>query len=132
LKIVYASTPVQEEKIKNLVDYVYTSIFPLYFTDNEIRQFMDLNILNIQQKTELEGTLKESFQIISCLEILISLIESKKLYNQYYKNLFEKNVDILNNVGLSFPFTTKHFISNQNISNEAGSIYVKAANEWLI
>ncbi len=72
LKIVYASTTEQELKIKNLVEYFYSSVFPVYFSEEEISKFEKMNFLNILGKNELTGTLKESYQIISSLETLIS------------------------------------------------------------
>ena len=37
VKVVFASTPNQEERIRELVDYFYTSIFPAYFSDEDIK-----------------------------------------------------------------------------------------------
>ncbi|MCU9612562.1 YhcU family protein [Caldibacillus lycopersici] len=133
MKIVYASTPEQESKIKHLVEYFYSTIFPKYFSDDEIHSFIEWNFLNVSNQNQLSGTLKESYQIISSLEILISLIESNHMENRHhYQQMFEKNAEILNEVDMTFPFTYDQFMGDKDISLESGSIYIKAANEWLV
>jgi hypothetical protein len=132
LKIVYASTTEQEEKIIKLVDKFYSTILPKYFSDEEITNFIDMNFLNVQGTAELSGTLKESYQIISSLETLIFLIDSNGLYKEKYQEMFNKNVEILHELGLSFPFSYKQFTEKKDVSLESGSIYIKAANDWIL
>jgi hypothetical protein len=132
LKIVFASTTEQEEKITKLVNQFYSTILPKYFSDKEISSFIDMNFLNVQGTAELSGTLKESYQIISSLETLIFLIESNGLYKKQYQEMFDKNTEILQDLGLSFPFSYKQFTEEKDIAFESGSIYIKAANEWIL
>lgn len=132
LKVVYASTPEQDKKIQYLVDYFYTDLLPKYFCDDDITKFIKMNFLNASGKNELTGTLKESYQIISSLETIQSLIESNDLSKKQYQEMFNKNVQILNELGLSFPFSYEQFLNKTNKSLESGSIYVKPANSWLI
>lgn len=112
LKIVYASTTEQELKIKNLVEYFYSSVFPVYFSEEEISKFEKMNFLNILGKNELTGTLKESYQIISSLETLIFLIESNGLEKSKYQEMYERNVQILEELGFRFLFHMNNFYKN--------------------
>ncbi|WP_033829613.1 YhcU family protein [Bacillus andreraoultii] len=132
MKIVYASTSEQEKKINSLVEYFYSTILPKYFSDKDINQFIQMNLLNVSGSNELSGTLKEAYQIISSLETICFLIESKSLREDKYQEMFDKNVHILNHLGLSFPFSYEQFLSEKNVSMEMGSIHVKAANQWLV
>lgn len=132
MKVVLASTPEQENKITYLVDYFYTDIFPLFFNDEDIKKFEKMNFLCVTDKSDLTGTLKESYQIISSLEILIFLIESDSMYKEQYQIMFNKNAKILNELGITFPFTFEQFIEKSASLFEEGSIFVKAANNWLV
>ncbi|WP_062352396.1 DUF5365 family protein [Bacillus kwashiorkori] len=131
MKVVIASTREQEEKIKQLVNHMYKNIFPHYFSDDEINEFLQLGILDLTDY-EQYATLKESFQIICSLQITITLIETKSLMDEHYQQLFKKNVSFLNEIGISFPFSYHHFVGSDSIALERGSIYTKAANEWLV
>lgn len=132
LKIVYASTVEQEQKIQHLVKHFYSVILPKYYTDQDISKFMEMNFLNILGENELTGTLKESYQIISSLETLIFLIESDAFKNEKYQELFEKNAQILNNLGVSFPFSYKQFVEEKTNPRKSGSIYIKANSGLLM
>lgn len=132
LKIVYASTPEQAKKINHLVEYFYSNILPKYFTDKQINEFIKMNFLNINDFDNQSDTLKEAYQIIACLETICFLIESESLEKEKYQKMFNKNAQILNNLGFSFPFSYENFLETKNVSMELGSIHVKAANHWLI
>lgn len=132
LKIVFASTPEQESKIKELVSHFYENIFPKYFCDRDINKFTEMNFLKFPSHSTT-GTLKESYQIISSLEIIISLIETNSLEIGRYQKMFKRNINILNELGMAMPFSYEHFTENNfDVSQEFGSIYVKAANELLV
>jgi len=132
VKIVIASTPGQEKEIVGLVRYVYSSIFPLYFTDNEISQFERLKVLNTSEgKLEEMGTLKNAFQVMTSMQTIISILESSVLDEQY-ADLFNKNAAILQEFGLFFPFEFDQFAEARSFKNPILSIYRKADNELLI
>ena len=58
MKIVFASTPEQEEEIRNLVQKMYSTIFPNYFPDEDIKEFKQLNVLHTSTRHfEYFGTL---------------------------------------------------------------------------
>ncbi|MCM3567961.1 YhcU family protein [Neobacillus mesonae] len=132
MKIVFASTPSQEEEICELVRYIYSNIFPLYFTDNEISQFEKLKVLNTSKKQFEEiGTLKDAFQVMTSIQTIISILESPQL-NEEYAEVFNKNAANLNDLGLFFPFEFEQFETAKNMKPVMLSIYSKADNELLI
>lgn len=132
MKIVFASTPSQEEEINGLVRYIYSIVFPLYFTDDEISEFEDLKVLHTSvQHFEDFSTLKDAFQVMASMQTIISILESAVLHD-HYSSLFEKNVSNLQEFGLFFPFDFDQFVEAKNMKNSMFSVYTKAANELLI
>jgi hypothetical protein len=132
VKVVYASTPEQLEKINELIQYFYTDVFPLYFTDEEIELFKRLNVLYTSERSlEYFGTLKDAYQVITCLQTLCHILEGSH-FDQNYESLFHKNVETLSQFGLSFPFRFENFIDTKNVKAENLSIYSKADNQLLI
>ena len=128
VKIVFASTPGQEEEIYGLVRYIYSTVFPLYFTDKEISEFERLKVL---QTPDDFNTLKDAFQVMASMQTIISILESATLDEQY-ATLFNKNVTNLQEFGLFFPFEYEQFVDAKNMKNSVFSIYIKAANELLV
>ncbi|WP_057767687.1 YhcU family protein [Cytobacillus praedii] len=132
MKIVFASTPEQEEEIRNLVQKMYSTIFPNYFPDEDIKEFKQLNVLHTSTRHfEYFGTLKEAYQVIVSLQIITCILETENLGERYEK-IFDKNVSILHDFGLSFPFTFSNFYQGKGMKNDMLSMYTKAANELLI
>lgn len=132
MKIVFASTPEQEEEIRKLVQNMYTTIFPNYFPDEDIKEFEQLNVLHTSTRHfEYFGTLKEAYQVIVSLQIITAILETEIL-EERYEQIFNKNVGILHDFGLTFPFTFNNFYNGKTMKNEMLSIYGKAANELLI
>ncbi|WP_160725849.1 YhcU family protein [Bacillus sp. USDA818B3_A] len=128
MKIVFASTPSQEEEINELVRYVYSNIFPLYFSDEEINHFAELKVLD----TSLDfNTLKDAFQVMTSIQTVISILESSPLDEQY-EMVFNKNAATLNEFGLCFPFDFEQFMDGKNMKSTMLSIYTKADNELII
>lgn len=128
VKVVFASTPDQEEKIKGLIKTFYQDIFPLYYSDHDIREFEEINVL---QQCAQYGTLKEAYQVITSLQTLISILESNELLPKY-KSIFQTNTEILKDYGMFFPFDYEQFLEAKQIKNANFSVYTKAANELLI
>ncbi|WP_066068181.1 YhcU family protein [Neobacillus soli] len=128
MKIVFAPTPSQEEEINGLVRYFYSNIFPLYFTDEEICQFQQLKVLHPSKDF---NTLKDAFQVMTCIQTLISILEFSQLDEQY-STLFNKNVDNLLEFGLFFPFEYDQFVEVKSMKINMLSIYSKADNELLV
>lgn len=132
LKIVVASTPEQEHHITELIDYMYSSIFPIYFEDEYIGKFEKWNVLEPKEEdVYYNRTLDKAFKVISSLQALIAVLETiqEEGYQEYYGELFAKNVQILNEYGYLFPFTIEEF---QSVNNPEGlSKYSKPANQYL-
>ncbi|MBT2690709.1 YhcU family protein [Bacillus sp. ISL-47] len=132
MKVVFASTPDQEQKIMELIEKFYSNVFPLYFTDDDIREFEQQKILHTSTRHfEYFGTLKEAYQVISGLQTLMAILESPRQEDKY-EAIFVKNVQILKEFGLSFPFDYSHFCSERMPRNGLFSVYAKAANEILV
>lgn len=128
MKIVFASTPSQGEEINGLVRYIYSNIFPLYFTDEEICKFERLKVLHTSDDF---NTLKDAFQVMTCIQTLISILEATQPDEQY-ASLFNKNVETLKEFGLFFPFKYEQFEEAKCIRTSMLSIYSKADNELLV
>lgn len=132
MKIVFASTPDQEEMIKELVRTFYQDIFPLYYSDKDINEFEKLKVLHTSTRHfEYFGTLKEAYQVITSLQTLISILQSQEPQRKY-KDIFQTNTEILKEYGLFFPFDYEHFLEARSIKDNVFSIYTKAANELLV
>ncbi|MBU8880118.1 YhcU family protein [Bacillus sp. FJAT-29790] len=132
MKVVFASTPDQEQKIKELIQNVYSNVFPLYFLDDDIKEFESLKVLHTTTRHfEYFGTLKEAYQVIVSLQTIIAILESRNIVARY-EAIFDKNVRMLQELGLSFPFEFSHFYGGKMFKSEILSIYTKAANELLI
>ncbi|QQZ08361.1 DUF5365 family protein [Heyndrickxia vini] len=135
MKVLFASTKEQEEKIKELVTYFYSDIFPYYYDDDEIAEFKNIGILKIEKHHfEKFGTLKDAYQVVASLQTIIVILEQKihKPINKRYEDLFNHNVQILDKFTISFPFFYSQFNSSNKTSTESFSIYKSAANEILI
>ncbi|WP_042356587.1 DUF5365 family protein [Bacillus rubiinfantis] len=132
MKVVIASTPSQEQEICDLVNYLYTGIFPLYFTDDEILQFEQLKVLDTSKKQFDEiGTLKDAFQVMASIQAVISILESSNI-NDQYEEIFNRNAATLNHYGMFFPFEFEQFETAKNLKQMMLSIYTKADNELLV
>jgi hypothetical protein len=135
VKVLYASTEEQEKKIVELINQLYTQIFPFYYEDEEIAEFKKMGVLHIEQlHFENFNTLKDAFQVIASLQTIITILEEKmqKPLHHYYGKLFNRNIDLLEKYDIFFPFNYSIFNRKDKILFDSFSIYKKAANEILI
>ncbi|MCM3456820.1 YhcU family protein [Heyndrickxia oleronia] len=135
MKVLYASTEEQEKKIVELINQLYTQIFPFYYEDEEIAEFKKMGVLHIEQlHFENFNTLKDAFQVIASLQTIITILEEKmqKPLHHYYGKLFNRNIDLLETYDIFFPFNYSIFNRKDKILFDSFSIYKKAANEILI
>jgi hypothetical protein len=131
VKILLASTEEQEDTIQELIKYIYCTIFPRYFTDDEIEEFENLEVLHTDtEHTKYNGTLKEAFQVISSLQTLISLIEADSSESDY-EEMYEHNLYILKSFNLFFPFELDHFRKSFDCQDKL-SLYARPANQLLV
>jgi hypothetical protein len=131
MKIVTASTPEQETFILELIDYMYTEVFPQYFTDEYIKELKDLHVL-LPVNTDLyNGTLKEAFQLISGMQALIAVIETIKTeeIGDHHREIFAKNTLILEEYGYKFPLEIDHFM---RVKEESISLFAKPTSQYLM
>nr|WP_295974061.1 YhcU family protein [uncultured Bacillus sp.] len=132
MKVVFAPTTGQEEKIKELINHFYTDIFPAYFSDGDIQKYERLKVLGMSKSHfEQFGTLKDAYQVIASLQTLIAILETENLDGQYM-DTFYKNVAILEEYGLYFPFGYEQFEASKSEKEDEFSIYIKPANQILI
>lgn len=133
LKIVVASTEEQESHIEELVAQLYTGIFPMFFSDDKIKELQELAVLRPNNEDQVyNGTLKEAFQIISSLQALIALLENLNVCDRkIYRSMFERNTLILNEYGYFFPLSFDQFIEAK-YRDGMFSQYVQPANQFLI
>ncbi|NRG46013.1 DUF5365 family protein [Bacillus sp. CRN 9] len=127
MKVVFASTAEQEQQIEELVEKMYSDIFPIYFEEEEIKEFESMDIL--KPSKEYFGTLKEAYQVITGLQTILHILENNALKNQH-ETIFNKNVKILEEFGVSFPFAFHHFYEEKSLSKVDNSVY-KANCEFL-
>ncbi|SFA55072.1 hypothetical protein SAMN05216169_10455 [Anoxybacillus pushchinoensis] len=130
MKTVYVATEGQKQYICSLIEHFYTCMFPKYFTDNEIETFQSLGILQFEPSI-YDGTLKEAFAIISALQSLQVIIEYISFHHlqDHYKHLFQRNVEQLEQHGISFPLTLEHFLHKKD---EYVSMYMKPVHAWVM
>lgn len=131
MKVVVASTPEQEQHIDELIHYMYSSIFPSYFDDEYIMKLEELNVLAPKEDDiYFSSTLDKAFKVISSLQVIIAVLETVRFegFQGSHKELFVKNVKILNEFGYSFPFTPSEF---KVVNSEVLSKYSKPANQYL-
>ncbi len=134
MKVVVASTDEQENHIAELVDQLYTDIFPRFFPDDEIVELKKLKVLQPQASDQIyNATLKDAFQIISSLQALIALLDliHDCKHEDEYKEMFERNTQNLNDYGYFFPLTFSQF---KNAESQAGqfSQFIRPANHFII
>ncbi len=138
VKVVYASTPEQEDHIDELIYYLLTDVLPHYVTDRDMEK-LDLTVGSIHTKginetfTYYNGTLREAFYIISSLQSIIAVIEAiqEETATAKHRTIFNRNVTMLEEYGFHFPFPLEQFIK-QNNTPYSFTKYGKAANEYLV
>lgn len=132
LKIVVASTPEQEHHITELIDYMYSSIFPNYFEDEYIGKLEEWNVLTPKEEDAYYNrTLDKAFKVISSLQAIIAVLETiqEEGCQENHEDIFTKNVKILNEYGYLFPFKIEEFQRENN--TQSLSKYSKPANQYL-
>ncbi|MBS4210736.1 DUF5365 family protein [Bacillus sp. FJAT-50079] len=130
MKVVYAATCEQERTLANLIEHMYSSVFPHFYSNEEITSFREFGVLQ-PSVTEAERlyTLKTSFQAMASLQVMICILE--KRLDREYERLFERNVHILKNCELFFPFTFQSFYEKAK-TNEIVSLDRHPMNQMLI
>lgn len=133
LRIVTASTEEQEKHIDELIGKIYDDIFPLYFSNEKIEELKELSVLLPEESQHnYNGTIDEAFQIMSSLQTLVALLEKPDCQqDEKYKEMYDRNIKILNHYGYFFPLSFHHF-PEQPSKNDQFNCFGKAANDWMI
>lgn len=139
MKVVSPSTEEQEQEIASLVRYFYESVFPNYFTEEEILHFEEIGVLMPNKSTfTYFGTLRDAYQVMTCLQVLLTIIDKTEKENSMVterksEELFTRNITRLNECGIFFPFDYQHFLQmNENASKEWQMVNVQVANSYLV
>lgn len=131
MKVVFASTPEQRTKIMELTKQIYSDVFPIYFSDKQIQEFEKQNILQFTaDQFEQMDTLKDAYQVIASLQTLIHILQSADV--DQYMDTYYKNISILEDFGIHFPFEFSQFTDVEVAKKEKLSVYTKVANEFLV
>ncbi|PRS40467.1 hypothetical protein C6W19_07285 [Bacillus sp. RJGP41] len=135
MKTVFSSTEEQEQEIASLVSRFYESVFPKYFTESEILHFREIGVLEPNQSSVTYlATLRDAFQVMTCLQVLMSILDKQKMVMEpKSEELFQHNITLLNECGIFFPFYYDHFSSiNLEANNEMQMMDIQVANQYLV
>ncbi|QNK50475.1 DUF5365 family protein [Brevibacterium sp. PAMC23299] len=135
MKTVFSSTEEQEQEIASLVSRFYESVFPKYFTESEILYFREIGVLEPNQSSVTYlATLRDAFQVMTCLQVLMSILDKqKRVMEPKSEELFQHNITLLNECGIFFPFYYDHFSSiNLEANNEMQMMDIQVANQYLV
>ncbi|MDO7486224.1 DUF5365 family protein [Peribacillus sp. NPDC096622] len=135
MKTVFSSTEEQEQEIASLVSRFYESVFPKYFTESEILHFREIGVLEPNQSpVTYLATLRDAFQVMTCLQVLMSILDNKKrVMEPKSEELFQHNITLLNECGIFFPFYYDHFSSiNHEANNDMQMLDIQVANQYLV
>jgi hypothetical protein len=135
VKTVFSSTEEQEQEIASLVSRFYESVFPKYFTESEILHFREIGVLEPNQSSVTYlATLRDAFQVMTCLQVLMSILDKqKRVMEPKSEELFQHNINLLNECGIFFPFYYDHFSSiNLEANNEMQMMDIQVANQYLV
>ncbi len=140
VKIVYSSTHEQEEEITALLSYVHANILPRYLSDKEIQCYKKMGMLqHPNQGPYYYGTLKEAYQIMTCLQTIISIIERKEvgtnIDDEALEELYVRNTKQLEIFGVYIPILYSQYSSlhtTEKGKEEAFYLFSEPANSMLI
>ncbi len=135
MKTVFSSTEEQEQEIASLVSRFYESVFPKYFTESEILHFREIGVLEPNQSSVTYlATLRDAFQVMTCLQVLMSILDKqKRVMEPKSEELFQHNITLLNECGIFFPFYYDHFSSiNLETNNDMQMMDIQVANQYLV
>ncbi len=134
VKIVYSSTYEQEQRIENLVSYFFDFVFPKYFPETEIAHFKKIGVLKSEAYAE---TLKRAYQIMTSLQVIITILErngknEQRSVKTKMELLLSKNIQLLNENGMFFPFFSNHFLQSNDVNEENSSmLYEEPTRQFL-
>ncbi|MEE3950834.1 DUF5365 family protein [Peribacillus frigoritolerans] len=135
MKTVFSSTEEQEQEIASLVSRFYETVFPKYFTESEILHFREIGVLEPNQSSVTYlATLRDAFQVMTCLQVLMSILDKqKRVMEPKSEELFQHNITLLNECGIFFPFYYDHFSSiNHEANNDMQMMDIQVANQYLV
>ncbi|WP_338753449.1 DUF5365 family protein [Bacillus sp. FJAT-52991] len=133
MKIFMASTTEQEEKIVELVCQMKEQILPRFFSEEELQQMHQLGVLNITDAhNDSIHLLRDAFKVIASLQTIIAILEAQdpSQFSACYEAMFERNVAILKEFDLHFPYPLSQFYEKKN--HIFNMMYVTPVNKFLV
>ncbi|MBM7569889.1 DUF5365 family protein [Aquibacillus albus] len=127
MKIITASTPEQQTYVKELIQKLYETIFPYFFSQAYIKKLKEFNLMEIPNLKDL--SLIEIMEVTAAIQTISSILEELAKSNKQmdeYKNAFRKNAAILSKYHIDFPFELVDFQtdSDNQTSHSHDSLYM--------
>lgn len=135
MKIAYASMAEQQEEIEDLLDALRCDILPMYLTVEELDAYVEMGLLQFNDhNTQYNGTLREAYQLMTALHTLITIIGLVNRCTEQelgqYRNLYDRNVHIINQFGLFFPIVMDRFRMQED-EHESEMLFLSPTNRIL-
>ncbi|MDL4839712.1 DUF5365 family protein [Aquibacillus rhizosphaerae] len=115
MRVITASTPEQQHYVKSLIEELYVTVFPYFFSDNYIKKLKNFELMQAPNLEELSLTeimeVTAAFQTITT--ILKQLGNSDQIIHEY-EDIFSKNTKILSKYNIDFPFQLIDFLTNNH------------------
>ncbi|MDQ7864692.1 DUF5365 family protein [Peribacillus frigoritolerans] len=97
--------------------------------------FREIGVLEPNQSSVTYlATLRDAFQVMTCLQVLMSILDKqKRVMEPKSEELFQHNITLLNECGIFFPFYYDHFSSiNHEANNDMQMMDIQVANQYLV
>lgn len=117
LRVIIASTAEQEKRINELIWQLKEEIFPRFFDQKKLQTMYEFGVLELTDSHfKLFGTLQDAFQVISSLQTILSILETDDPASLpvHYQKMFERNIAILEEFDINFPFFLSHFTNKKS------------------
>ncbi|WP_186577742.1 DUF5365 family protein [Aquibacillus kalidii] len=113
MKVVTASTPEQQYYVKELIEKLYDSIFPYFFTKEYIQELKRFNLMHVPNLEDLDLT--EIMEVTAAVQTITTILEQSVQTTDNlsgYEQAFNKNATILSKYEIDFPFQLNDFCGN--------------------
>ncbi|WP_407272787.1 DUF5365 family protein [Radiobacillus sp. PE A8.2] len=110
MKVITASTPDQQAYVKELIENLYSRIFPCFFTTTYISELKDFELMRVPNLSEL--SLHEIMEVTAAIQTISTILETIAQTEEElesYNSVFKKSTAILNNYHIDFPFQLLDF-----------------------
>ncbi|MDC3415316.1 DUF5365 family protein [Aquibacillus salsiterrae] len=115
MKVVTASTPEQQLYVKELINKLYETIFPAFFSEEYITKLKEFNLMDVPNLKELN--LIEIMEVTAAIQTISTILEELSKSEEEmdgYAGAFHKNASILSKYQIDFPFQLVDFKTDVN------------------